>query len=81
MDGDESPQSLPSETRDHYHLNEKSDLQRRRPRRGNSSDKENNLQEQNVVQNPLHPQYIDPKQETELHCKTVLFWLAAYLMS
>jgi len=79
MGGDESRESLLSEARDHSHLNEISDLQRRRPRRGKSSDKENNLKEKNVVQNPLHSQYIDPKQEAEFHFKTVLLWLAAYL--
>ncbi|TKY53933.1 Two-pore potassium channel 1 [Spatholobus suberectus] len=76
MGTDESRQSLLSESRDHSHLNEKNDFQRRRPRRGNASEKENNLQEQNVVQNPQH---IDAKPQAEFHFKPVLLWLAAYL--
>ena len=50
MGGDESRESLLSEARDHSHLNEISDLQRRRPRRGKSSDKENQGAEMKVVQ-------------------------------
>lgn len=76
---DESRQSLLSESRDHPHLNEKSDLQRRRPPCGNSSENENNLQEQNVVKSPLQSQHIDAKPQAEFNFKPVLFLLAAYL--
>ncbi|RDX71992.1 Two-pore potassium channel 1, partial [Mucuna pruriens] len=82
MDSDESRQSLLSESRDHSHVNDKSDLQRRRPWGGNaSSEKENNMEEQKVVKNPIHAQYIDAKAkpEAEFHFKPVLLFLAAYL--
>lgn len=76
---DESRQSLLSESRDHSNLNDKSDLQRRRPRRGSASENENNLQEQNVVKNSLHPQHIDAKPLAEFNFKPVFLWLTAYL--
>ncbi|XP_061339783.1 two-pore potassium channel 1-like [Gastrolobium bilobum] len=79
MGSDEAQESLLSEPRDHSHLNDKSDLQRRRPRRGSASGTEINIQEQNVVQNPLHLQYIATKPQAEFHFKPVLLWLAAYL--
>ncbi|CAJ1941499.1 unnamed protein product [Sphenostylis stenocarpa] len=72
---EEGRQSLLSE-----HLNEKNDLQRKRPRSGNASEKEVNLQGQNADdQNPLHPRRIDAKPEAEFHFKPVFLWLAAYL--
>ena len=81
MGSDEAQQSLLSESRDHSHLNEKSDLQRRRPRRGTASDTDINLQQQqqNVVQNPSQPQPIAAKPQPEFDFKPVCLWLAAYL--
>lgn len=79
MGSDEAQQSLLSESRDHSHLNDKSDLQRRRPRRGSTSEAEINLQGQDVVQNPLHLQPIAAKPQAEFHFKPVLLCLAAYL--
>ncbi|XP_019464280.1 PREDICTED: two-pore potassium channel 1-like isoform X2 [Lupinus angustifolius] len=80
MGSDEAQQSLLSESRDHSLLNEKSDLQRRRPHRGSTSDTEINLQDKNVVQNPSHLQSISAtKLEAEFHFKPVFLCLAAYL--
>jgi len=74
MGGDEALQSLLSE-----HSNEKNDLQRRKPRSGNASEKEINLEGQNDEQKPLVPQCIDAKQQAEFNFQAVLLWLAAYL--
>ncbi|XP_020230725.1 two-pore potassium channel 1 [Cajanus cajan] len=71
---DESRQSLLSESRDNSLLNEKNDLQRGRPQRGNSSEKE-----ENGVQNPSHPQHTDALPQAEFNFKPVCLWLAAYL--
>ncbi|KAL2339272.1 hypothetical protein Fmac_013718 [Flemingia macrophylla] len=78
---DESRQSLLSESSDNSHLNEKKDLQRIRPRRGNASENENenNLQDQNAVQNPLLPQHTNALAQAEFDFKPVFLWLAAYL--
>lgn len=75
MGSDEAQQLLLSESSEHSHLNlnEKSDLQRRRPRRGNEI---NYLQEQNVVQNP---QCITEKQQAGFDFRPVLLCLAVYL--
>jgi len=74
MGRDEALQSLLSE-----HSNEKNDLQRRKPRSGNASEKEINLEGQNDEQKPLVPQCIDAKQQAEFNFQAVLLWLAAYL--
>ncbi|KAE9609527.1 hypothetical protein Lal_00006586 [Lupinus albus] len=80
MGSDEAQQSLLSESRDHSLLNEKGDLQRRRPRRGSASETEINLQDKNVVQNLSHLQSISAtKLEAEFHFKPVFLCLAAYL--
>ncbi|XP_073220090.1 two-pore potassium channel 1-like isoform X2 [Cicer arietinum] len=80
MGSDEAQQLLLSESRDHSQIiNEKSDLQRRRPRRGGASETEINLQEQNGAQNPLHDQCMTEKQEAEFHFRPVFLYLAAYL--
>lgn len=82
MGSDEAQQLLLSESREHSHLNEKSDLlQRRRPRRGGTSETDINLQqEQNgVLQTPLSPQCITDKQEAEFKFRLVFLCLAAYL--
>ncbi|CAL0325873.1 unnamed protein product [Lupinus luteus] len=80
MGSDEAQQSLLSESRDHSLLNEKIDLQRRRPRRGSGSETEINFQDKNVVQNPSHLQSISAiKAEAEFHFKPVFLCLAAYL--
>ncbi|KAJ1400353.1 Two pore domain potassium channel [Sesbania bispinosa] len=76
---DEAQQSLLSESRDHPHLHEKSDLQRRRPRRGSASETEINIQEQNDVQNPSQNQCIAAKLQAEFYFKPVFLWLVAYL--
>ncbi|KAL5066388.1 hypothetical protein RYX36_028125 [Vicia faba] len=78
MGSDETQRLLLSETRDHSHVNEKSDLlQRRRTRRGGTSDTE--IEQNGDLQTPLHPQSIYETQEAELNFKPVLFYLAAYL--
>ncbi|XP_027333684.1 two-pore potassium channel 1-like [Abrus precatorius] len=79
MGSDEARESLLSESRDHSHVNEKSDLQRRRPRRGSASEKDFNHQEQNIVQNLLHSQCIGAKPQAEFHFRPMILLLAAYL--
>ncbi|CAI8605913.1 unnamed protein product [Vicia faba] len=78
MGSDETQRLLLSETRDHSHVNEKNDLlQRRRTRRGGTSDTE--IEQNGDLQTPLHPQSIYETQEAELNFKPVFFYLAAYL--
>ncbi|KAK7319350.1 hypothetical protein RJT34_04070 [Clitoria ternatea] len=79
---DEAQQSLLSESRHHSqsHVNDKSDLQRRRPGYATSaSQKDDSFQQQNVVRNPFNSQSIVTKPEAGFHFRVVLWWLGSYL--
>ncbi|KAJ1428654.1 Two pore domain potassium channel [Sesbania bispinosa] len=77
MGSDQSQQPLLSASREHCHLNEKSELQRRRLQYDSASETQINHQEQNDVQNPLHPQCIAAK--SDFNFKQVFLLFAAYL--
>ncbi|KAK7363851.1 hypothetical protein VNO77_06010 [Canavalia gladiata] len=66
MGNDEARQSLLSESRDHSHLNEKGEVQRRKSQRGIASEKETSLRQCIAA-------------EPEFHAKPVVLLLAAYL--